>query len=400
MRIVHYCQHVLGMGHFFRSLEIDKALEGHDVTLITGGTPLSITYPPHVQVIELPSLSMDEEFGAFIRTGKDGTKHVLTEHELDTIKAQRTTILTESLKALQPDIFLVELFPFGRKQFSFELMPVLELSKQNAFPNMQTVCSVRDILVEKTKQLEFEERVLSILNTYFDAVLVHTDPKVITLDATFPRINDITIPIYNTGYITPLPHDISPEAVRESLSIAPDTPFILGSIGSGSVHPEIMEQLATASIQLSNSTPHKLLISTGPFMRKDSQARIQQLCEPHPHITVTNFIPDFINHLSAADISLSMAGYNTTMNLLAVNTYGLVYPFDQNREQRMRSTSLEQLGALKILEQKDMTSDHLCNLLMQYINTPAPPPHHQVDLQGAAESVRILEQLLSQKVAG
>jgi predicted glycosyltransferase len=111
MRIVHYCQHVLGMGHFFRSLEIDKALEGHDVTLITGGTPLSITYPPHVQVIELPSLSMDEEFGAFIRTDKDGTKYVLTEHELDAIKAQRTTILTESLKALQPDIFSCGTFP-------------------------------------------------------------------------------------------------------------------------------------------------------------------------------------------------------------------------------------------------------------------------------------------------
>jgi len=400
MRIVHYCQHVLGMGHFFRSLEIDKALEGHEVTLVTGGTPLSITYPPHLQVIELPSLSMDEEFGAFIRTEKDGTKHILTEQELESIKAQRTTILTETLKALQPDVFLVELFPFGRKQFSFELMPVLKLTQQNIFPNMQTVCSVRDILVEKTKQRKFEERVLSILNTYFDAVLVHTDPKVITLEATFPRINDITIPIYNTGYITPLPRDISPEAVRESLSIAPDTPFILGSIGSGSVHPEIMEQLAAASIQLNNTTPHKLLISTGPFMQSAYQARIRQLCKPHPHITVTDFIPDFINHLSAADLSLSMAGYNTTMNLLAVNTYGLVYPFDQNREQRMRSTSLEQLGALKILEQQDMKSDHLCTLLAQYIDNPEPPPHHQVDLQGATESVRILEQLLRHEAAG
>lgn len=400
MRIVHYCQHVLGMGHFFRSLEIDKALVNHEVTLITGGTPLSITYPPHVQVVELPSLSMDEEFGAFIRTDKDGAKHVLTEQELETIKIQRTLILTETLKALQPDVFLVELFPFGRKQFSFELMPVLELAKQNVFPNMHTVCSVRDILVEKTKQREFEERVLSILNTYFDAVLVHTDPKVITLDATFPRINDITIPIYNTGYITPLPRDISPEAVRESLSIAPDTPFILGSIGSGSVHPEIMEQLATASIQLSTTTPHRLLISTGPFMQQDYQARIQQLCAPHPHITITNFITDFINHLSAADLSLSMAGYNTTMNLLAVNTYGLVYPFDQNREQRMRSTSLEKLGALKILEQEDMQPDHLSTLLEQYINTPAPPPQHHVDLQGATESVRILEQLLRRGAVG
>ncbi|SHJ10134.1 glycosyltransferase family protein [Halodesulfovibrio aestuarii] len=400
MRVVHYCQHVLGMGHFFRSLEIDKALVDHEVTLVTGGTPLSITYPPHVQVIELPPLSMDEEFGAFIRTDKDGSKHILSEAELEIIKLQRTDILTETLKALQPDVFLIELFPFGRKQFSFELMPVLELAKQNAFPNMYTICSVRDILVEKTKQQQFEERVLSILNSYFDAVLVHTDPKVITLDATFPRINEITIPIYNTGYITPLPHDLCPEAVRESLSITPDTPFILGSIGSGSVHPEIMQQLAAASILLNRTTPHRLLISTGPFMQPDARTRIQELCAPYPHITVTDFISDFITHLSAADLSLSMAGYNTTMNLLAVDTFGLVFPFDQNREQRMRSTSLEKLGALKILEQKEMEPDRLSAILEQYVNTPAPPPQHYVDLQGAMKSVRILEQLLQSKAVG
>ncbi|SIO17282.1 glycosyltransferase family protein [Halodesulfovibrio marinisediminis] len=393
MRVVHYCQHVLGMGHFFRSLEIDKALAGHDVTLITGGTPVSISYPDHVQVVELPSLSMDEEFGTFIRKDTKGNKQVLTEQELESIKKQRTAILIETIKKLQPDIFLVELFPFGRKQFSFELMPVLELAKQHAFPNMQIVCSVRDILVEKTNQKKFEERVLNILNTYFDAVLVHTDPEVITLEATFPRINEIKIPVFNTGYITPLPHDINPEAVRKSLSIASDMPFILGSIGSGSVHPEIIENLAAASIQLNTSTPHALLISTGPFMQPEVQKRIRESCAPHPHITVTDFIPDFISYLSAADLSLSMAGYNTTMNLLAVNTFGLVHPFDQNREQRMRSTNLEQLGALKILEQDDMIPDNLSSMLNQYLNHPAPPPQHQVDLQGAAESVRILENL-------
>lgn len=393
MRVVHYCQHVLGMGHFFRSLEIDHALAGHEVTLITGGTPVSVSYPKHVQVIELPSLSMDEDFGTFVRTDEQGKKHPLTEQELEGIKAQRATILTETLLALQPDIFLVELFPFGRKQFSFELMPVLELVKDNAFPTMQTICSVRDILVEKANQLKFEERVLSILNTYFDAVLVHTDPSVITLGATFPRINEISIPIYNTGYISPKPRITNSQTVRNSLSIADGTPFILGSIGSGSVHPELMEHLASASILLQETTPHSLLISTGPFMQQRFQQKIRKLCEPYPHITVTDFIPNFIDYLNAADLSFSMAGYNTTMNLLAVNTFGLVYPFDQNREQRMRSTSLEQLGALKVIEQNDITPDALQHILSRHLNQ-TPSPNNTVDLNGAVQSVKIMEKLL------
>jgi spore coat polysaccharide biosynthesis predicted glycosyltransferase SpsG len=37
MKIIFYCQYVWGMGHLFRSLELVRALAGHDVVLIAGG---------------------------------------------------------------------------------------------------------------------------------------------------------------------------------------------------------------------------------------------------------------------------------------------------------------------------------------------------------------------------
>ena len=393
MRVVHYCQHILGMGHFFRSLEIDKALKEHEVTLVTGGSPLSVTYPEHLQVVELPPLSMDTEFNAFVTYTDDGTAKPLTADDLSVIQWQRTTVLMETLQQLQPDIFLVELFPFGRKQFSFELMPVLEKAKR-AFPQMYTVSSVRDILVEKDKQQRYEERVISILNTHFDGVLVHTDPHVVTLQETFSRTQDITPPLFNTGYITPKPHCKAPEEIRAQYSIPANQPFILGSIGSGSVHPELMVNLVKASIRLQDLIPHTLLVTTGPFMDTASQQKITALSRTHEHIRVTEFIPNFVDHLSAADLSVSMAGYNTTMNLLAVNTFGLVFPFDQNREQRLRSTHLEKIGAVKILEKDDIAPTVLCSLLQQYLTQPPPQRTAPVDLGGAENTVRMLEQLL------
>lgn len=394
MRVVHYCQHVLGMGHFFRSLEIDKALANHDVTLITGGTPLAVTYPAHLNVVELPSLSMDENFGTLVHTSHDGTKRELTDDEISSIEEKRTRILCETLKELQPDIFLVELFPFGRKRFSFELMPALELARKGELGNMRTVCSVRDILVEKKTPQKFEQRVVSILNAYFDSVLVHTDPNVITLNATFKTLNNITIPVYNTGYITPLPCAGASGAQDDPRTIKADIPFILGSIGSGSVHPELMENLVQASILLASDIQHTLLVSTGPFMEPEHKKRIKTLSNSHPHITVTEFIPDFIEHLHTADLSVSMAGYNTTMNLLAVNTFGLVFPFDQNREQRMRSTNLERLGVMKVLEQEDISPSALRTLLQTYLQKqPTQCAPHTIDLLGAQKSVALLEQL-------
>lgn len=394
MRIVHYCQHVLGMGHFFRSLEIDKALAGHDVTLITGGTPLAITYPDHVNVVELPPLSMDENFGTFVHTTESGARRALTDSEVTSIQLKRTQVLCDTLKELQPDIFLVELFPFGRKRFSFELMPALELAKQGELGNMRTVCSVRDILVEKSTPQKFENRVISILNSYFDCVLVHTDPNVITLDATFEKMDELTIPVHNTGYITPLPYISATETNRDHSTMATDSPFILGSIGSGSVYPELMENLVKASTLLANDLEHTLLVSTGPFMNPENKQRVKILSENQQHITVTEFIPDFVDHLCTADLSVSMAGYNTTMNLLAVNTFGLVFPFDQNREQRLRSTNLERLGVMKVLGKKDISPQALSMLLRTYLQEqPIQYSPHNIDLLGAQKSAVLLEQI-------
>ncbi len=41
MKIIHYCQYIWGVGHFFRSLEICRALAGHDVLLVTGGPKIN-----------------------------------------------------------------------------------------------------------------------------------------------------------------------------------------------------------------------------------------------------------------------------------------------------------------------------------------------------------------------
>ena len=49
MKIVFYCQHVLGIGHFFRSLEICRALHRHRVILVTGGPAIGIEPPGHVR---------------------------------------------------------------------------------------------------------------------------------------------------------------------------------------------------------------------------------------------------------------------------------------------------------------------------------------------------------------
>ena len=53
MKILIYCQHVLGIGHLFRTIEICKALHHHDVLLVTGGPPVETALPRHVREFRL-----------------------------------------------------------------------------------------------------------------------------------------------------------------------------------------------------------------------------------------------------------------------------------------------------------------------------------------------------------
>ena len=192
MKIIIYCQHVLGVGHFFRTLEICRALDQHQVVLVSGGPETPAPLPPHVRRLQLPELAMDHAFQNLHAT--DGQSVTQT-------RASRRAMLEHLFREETPDLFLIELYPLGRKAFRDELDPVLAQIRDGRLPPCRVVCSVRDILVEKENQDRHEKRAVDTLNRWFDALLIHADPSVIRLDATFDRMDDIRIPVAYTGFV-------------------------------------------------------------------------------------------------------------------------------------------------------------------------------------------------------
>lgn len=185
MKIIFYCQHVLGIGHFFRSLEICRALDQHDVILVTGGPRPDVALAEHIREVCLPGLMMNPDFSELFTTEKTSST--------EKVKSDRKKILLELLEFENPDMFIVELYPFGRKAFRFELDPALEHVRMKNRNRCRSVCSLRDILVEKNDPEKYEKRVIKILNRSFDALLVHSDPELFPLDESFSRIHEIQI---------------------------------------------------------------------------------------------------------------------------------------------------------------------------------------------------------------
>jgi predicted glycosyltransferase len=388
MKIILYCQHVLGIGHLFRALEICKELKHHQVLLVTGGPRINAKIPSHVEVIHLPGLQMDSEFKGLFSSDRSAS--------LDQIKKKRQKKLLAIVEQEMPDIFLLELYPFGRKAFRFELDPVIQAIRCKTQPRCGVISSVRDILVEKENQNKHEGRVVQTLNNFFDAVLVHSDPRLITLKETFFRFDEIKIPVIHTGYIAQKARAGSRSRIRRQLRIGETDLMIVASAGGGSVGKPILESAIEAFKRLKMKTALSLYVYAGPYMAEGDFEDLKALGTGQ-RIQVSKFSSDFLSFLAAADLSISMAGYNTTMNILATGVPAVVWPFAANLEQRRRAERLADRGALKLINDQDLNPDHLAAIMDQTLSR-ADTRKVDIDLNGAAYTVQWLESWVSRNL--
>ena len=377
-----YCQHILGMGHLIRSIEIVKGLiPDFQICFINGGQVIpEFEFPSEIEVINIPAVKTDSEFNE-LRPVDDS----LTMEEAETI---RTNMLLDTCDRFQPDILIIELFPFGRRRFSFELIPLMEKAKAMG---TKIVSSVRDIVVTKQNQQRHEEKVCRLINKYFDLLLIHGDPNFVKLDLSFSRINDLTCPVHYTGYVAqPLP---------DKRTIILDEPTILVSVGGGRFGHDLLECIANAAPILKEQIPHHIQVFTGAFSPDEVLTKLQNLTKDLDNITCDRYTINLLDYMQQADLSIGMGGYNTTMNILSTGIKAMMMAFQGNndKEQETRLTKLDSLGRVKMIQPEDLQPEKFARQIINYLEQT--PSKLTLDLNGVANTRYCLQQLISKNFA-
>ncbi len=388
MNIVIYCQYVWGMGHLVRSLELARALSDHDVTLVAGGQDVALDLPGHVNLVRLPALYMDELFTTLIPG--DSARSV------EQIKQERKEVLSALFEQKQPDVLIVELYPFGRSIFGFELEPLLEDIRIGKYGAVKAVCSLRDILVEKKDPAAYEDRVLRKLNREFDALLIHSDENLLRLNETFTRVDDINIPVVHTGFITQQADPAAGRRLRRDLDISSDQKLIVASAGGGRSGYKLLTFVLDAGELLRDRLNFRLEVFTGPFMENEEFEKLSS--RAMRGIRIQRYTRRFLDYLHAADLSVSLAGYNTCMNLLVTRVPALVYPYSRQREQPMRVDKIKHLLPLKILAESDVRPDRLGDHMVRMMDQNRTIESLPIDLNGAANSANFLSRWVNERV--
>ncbi len=377
-RILFYVQHLLGIGHLKRASLLNQALieSGFDVHIILGGEPSPIKFYG-ATLHQLPSIRcLNGDFSQLVDENNEPLNNGL--------RVVRRQQLLRLFDQLNPDILLIELYPFGRRQFRFELLPLLERATIETTCT-QVVCSLRDILVKKTQEkLHRSQESAFLIKRYFNKVLVHADPSLVTLSDSFPYTDQISDKLLYTGYIgETLSTKIIPGSERHGVIV---------SAGGGAVGKHLLE-VAISVKPLCALSDHPWLILTGPNL-SETDFDILKLRAQDNGIQIERFRSDFIEILSRSSLSISQAGYNTTVELLSTQTPSLVIPFarDGETEQLQRSELFEQHGILTILKESELSSESLVKSINKAYRVA--PSYKGISLNGAEESANQLKNLI------
>lgn len=381
-RALFYVQHLLGIGHLKRAATLSRALEsaGFSVTIVSGGKTVPGLNIGEASFVQLsPMRSADEHFAVML---DDDDRPIDESYRL----ARRDKLL-ETVRVLKPDLVLTELFPFGRRHLRSEIIPMLELAR-NQTPRPTIVCSVRDILVEPSKPERGPEMVATV-KQYYDRVLVHGDPSLVPFDKTFPLAAEIADRLSYTGYIVDPPPD---GAVGRDLGRGE----VIVSAGGGA----LSEPLLTAAIAARAKTRLKDAVwrlLAGPSLPEPVFERLRGDAEEG--IIVERARADFTSLLANCALSISQGGYNTVMDVLAANVRSVIAPYagGKETEQTLRASLLSKRGNLQVVWEQDLSADSLAQAVEAALDGPRPDAAGLMT-EGAALSARLLAEAVSRSV--
>jgi len=135
----------------------------------------------------------------------------------------------------------------------------------------------------------------------------------------------------------------------------------------------------------------EMKLITGPFFSDESWESLRLLTRGKNRLRLVRHVSDLCAELSKATLSISQAGYNTCLDVLRADVPALLVPFanEGEDEQRRRALRLQDLGAVKVLEQQDMTPTRLAAEIRELMRFKFQRP--ALDLDGAEKSARLIE---------
>jgi len=354
--LLYYRQPVDGIGGLMRAFTIASRLSQRFrvVVLNSGAMPDGIEVPAGVELVQLPPLRQD------IANGSSGTDMHATSG-LGQV-TRRETILGK-LETLRPRVVLIESFPFDSPFLASELIPLLQAAKGSLAVRPFVICCVKDILTGDGQNKERrDDRAAKILDKYFDAVIVHSDPSFARLQEFFQPSNQPATPIYHSGFVVKGRGRPLPLNSREARVVV--------TAGSGLAGFPIYAAAVEAHRILWQVDQLAMTIIAGPLLPEAEWQQLRVLCKNEPSLELRRSVPDLGAEIARVRWAVCHCAYSTAIEVLSTGVAALLIPAADHRsaEQTIRLQRLNRWRAARTMMSRHLNGASLANGIHQLRN--------------------------------
>jgi predicted glycosyltransferase len=385
LRVAIYSQDGFGLGHMQRTASIAWEIyrlrsEASILTFSDSQLGQFFSISPHHDYVKLPSIAKD---------GPGNWKATHLRIAFPEILQMRKELIRNVLLNYAPHIFLVDHMPHGAMG---ELLPALEAMEQAGIPS-QNVLGLRDILdsPEVTINRWEVEGAYDVIERYYARILVFGMQDVYDVAEKYQLPQSAAKKVFYCGYVSNLENERNAYHIRARYLAgkSPDTRLIAVMAGGGADAYPMMSTLIEALPQVLEDQPCVLAIITGPFMPVELIADLERRAAGLP-IQMIEAVTDSLSYISAADLVIAMAGYNTSVEILRMKTPAILVPrVGPSAEQRTRARLFAEKHWVDMIDPDDLTPENFAECISTHLKHPSgSKPSALPNLSGAAVAAK------------
>jgi predicted glycosyltransferase len=268
-------------------------------------------------------------------------------------------------------LFIVDKAPLGLKR---EIIPTLQWFNR-CHGHTKTVLGLRDIMDDaaSTKKDWEEKGIYEVLDQFYSEIWVYGNRDFYDPISEYEIPKAISEKMIFTGYIPrAVPKSGEIKEVRREQRLDHDQKLVVVTTGGGGDGYEHMDAYLRMLEEWGESLPFRTVIVTGPFMPKKRRMQVFNRAR-RMKVRTYRFYRRMERLIGAADVVVSMGGYNTVCEILSQGKPSLIIPREQPRkEQLIRAQILYEHNLADFIPWYQVDPDRLRKKLLTMIEKPEP----------------------------
>jgi predicted glycosyltransferase len=348
-----------------------------------------MTLPPAVDVVKLPGLRK-------LANGRYTSRRLGVDP--GQVRALRAALLTAAVESFRPSVLVADKHPFG---IGGELRGALRALHS---AGGRAALGLRDILDDGSRVREEWARhdLPAQIAELYDRVLVYGDREIFDVAQEYGMCDTALDKLRYCGYLCTPRTSRYARRIRQELldGAAPGTRLVVAMAGGGADAFPVMLTLLHAAQGIVDERPCRFVLIAGPFMPRDERRRLQDgAAASGLWVRVREKVSDTLSYIDAADALVTMAGYNTTVEVLRAGRRMVMVPRSgPSAEQRLRAELFSARGWVDAVPPEQLGPEVLAASVLRALERSAEAANGDGPVGGPAlDGVRVAVDALLEK---